>query len=127
MRAKLKRIWDMLTKEKSTRLNHIDDSVFYKRICVSKYEDQMEVYDTSTEIYRPLSQKEIDRLLEVGPTNFSKMLKMKSLLEKYHDQRAYFHREAVKGNIKKRDYHYNKALKIIQQLREFSGEDLIDD
>ena len=127
MRAKLKRIWDMLTKEKSTRLNHIDDSVFYKRICVSKYEDQMEVYDTSTEIYRPLSQKEIDRLLEVGPTNFSKMLKMKSLLEKYYDQRAYFHREAVKGNIKKRDYHYNKALKIIKQLREFSGEDLIDD
>jgi hypothetical protein len=127
MRAKLKKIWDMLTKEKSTRLNHVDDSVFYKRICVSKYEDQMEVYDTSTEIYRPLSQKEIDRLLEVGPTNFSKMLKMKSLLEKYHDQRAYFHREAVKGNIKKRDYHYNKALKIIKQLREFSGEDLIDD
>jgi hypothetical protein len=127
MRAKLKKIWDMLTKEKSTRLNHIDDSVFYKRICVSKYEDQMEVYDTSTEIYRPLSQNEIDKLLEVGPTNFSKMLKMKSLLEKYHDQRAYFHREAVKGNIKKRDYHYNKALKIIKQLREFSGEDLIDD
>lgn len=127
MRAKIKKIWDMLTKENSTRLKHIDDSVFFKRICVSKHEDQIEVYDTSTEVYRPLSQKEIDQLLEVGPTNFSKMLKMKSLLEKYHDQRAYFHREAVKGNIKKRDYHYHKALKIIKQLREFSGEDLIDD
>lgn len=127
MREKIKKVWDMLTKENSTRLEHIDDSIFFKRICVSKYQNQMEVYDTSTEVYRPLTQQEIDNLLRVGPNNFSKMLKMKALIEKYHDQRAYFHREAVKGNIKKRDYHYNKALKIIKQLREFSGEDLIDD
>lgn len=118
MREKFKKVWNMLLKEKYTRLNHIDDSLFYKRICASKYKKEMQVYDTSTEVYRPLTGIEIDELLKVGAENFSRGLKMKSLIDQYHYERASFHRESIKGNIKKRDYHFHKAINVINQLRE---------
>lgn len=117
LKSKLLKIWDMLLKEKSTRLTHIDDSVFFKKICVSKYKDHIEVYDTSTEVYRPLTGQEIDDLLRVGAKNFVRTLQTKTLLDQYHTERALFHRESIKGNVKKREYHFQKAKEIIDKLR----------
>lgn len=118
MTNKLKKIWELIMGEKPTRITHIDDSIFYKQICVSKYQNHIEAYDTTTDIYRPLTGKEIDEILRVGAKNFAKSLKVKALVDRYHYERASYHREAIKGNIKKRDYHFYKAKEIIKELRE---------
>lgn len=118
MKAKLSKVWDMLEAENATRLDHIDDSLFYKRICVSKHEDKIEVYDTSTEIYRPLTSEEIEMLLTVGAKNFVKILQLKNLTDRFMMERANYQREAIKGNQKKHDYYFNKAKKLVKRLKE---------
>lgn len=118
MKDKIRKLWDMVAKEKHTRLKHIDDSVFYRRISVSKHESNIDVYDTSTNIYRPLKSHEIDLALRIGIKNFVRVLQITNLSQRLRSERESYQRESIKGNVKKRDYFFTKAQETVKKLRE---------
>ena len=118
MKAKLLKLWRAIEKEKHTRLEHIDDSVFFKRISVSKHENDIEAYDTSTNIYRPLKTQEIDLALKIGVKNFVRVLQVMNLSQRLRTERENYQRESIKGNEKKRDYYFGKAKETLERLRE---------
>ena len=64
-----------MCKEKGTRRFKFDDvSYFYKTICVSQLGKRFEIFDTSTDIYRPLTDEEVDNLIELGLDKFTNKL-----------------------------------------------------
>lgn len=117
MKTKLLKLWRAIEKEKHVRLTHIDDSVFFKRISVSKHEKNIEAYDTSTNIYRPLKSQEIDLALKIGVRNFVRVIQVMNLSQQLRSERESYQREAIKGNQKKRDYYFGKAKETLSRLR----------
>lgn len=97
---------------------HVGASRYYKRIVVDVSDEYRNVYDASTDLWRPLTIVEIDRLISVGFERFNEELKAKNLVDSYQDSRRLFHIASVKKNMKERDFFYRKAVRSIKKLRD---------
>jgi hypothetical protein len=95
------------------------DVIIYRRLLVQKYFDEVDVFDNSTNIYRPLSNKELKALGSMGIDDFCDFLFLSSSMERIKNNRYAMQLGIAKGNEKEKEYHYKIAIQEIKTLREF--------
>jgi hypothetical protein len=114
----MKDIWAAIENLNHATLRTLsEDTLIYRQINISKTKDDMQVFDNTTSVYRPLSAEEIIEMARKGPEQYCKELKLKSLKKKLAQERNRFHIESIKRNRDKADRHYKKAIKLIHKLR----------
>tara|TARA_Y100000004_G_C8659055_1_gene304387 strand:+ start:47 stop:310 length:264 start_codon:yes stop_codon:yes gene_type:complete len=81
----------------------------------------MDIFDTSTDIYRPLTNKEIRQLLELGLEKFTTKLSIENTLKSISLNRNMFHIAIAKGSDKEKEFFYRKTMRRIKKLRQLLG------
>lgn len=117
----LKSCWDFINNLSEEKKRVVEsDKVYYRRICIS-VDDQnnYEAYDTSTDIYRPLSFHELIDIKVFGVERFCDNLFIKNSLKRIKTNREYMQIAIAKKNAKNKEYHYKIANKEIKVLKEF--------
>lgn len=94
-----------------------DNAYYYKNICASERDGVIEIYDTTTNIYRPLTIKEMSKLLVENIDEFCLKLKTKNLKERFTGHRHRFHIAIAKKNEKEKKFFYKRCVSDIKQLR----------
>jgi len=118
---KLLKAWDIIQSKKSKKLVFEDTSYFYKGICISKLDNRMEIFDIASDIYRPLSDKELDSLLKIGVDKFATQLQIKNTLDAIALNRNMFHIAIAKGSQKEKEFFFRKTMRRIKKLRKLLG------
>jgi len=118
---KLLKAWDIIQSKKSKKLVFEDTSYFYKSICISKLDNRMEIFDIATDIYRPLSDTELDSLLKIGVDKFATQLQIKNTLDAIALNRNMFHIAIAKGSQKEKEFFFRKTMRRIKKLRKLLG------
>lgn len=94
-----------------------NNAYYYKNICASEREGVFEIYDTTTNIYRPLSTNEMRSLMYKNIDDFCLKLKIKNLKERFGGHRHRFHIAIAKNNEKEKKFFYKRCVSDIKQLR----------
>ena len=81
----------------------------------------MDIFDTSTNIYRPLTKSEIQDLLKIGLEKFATKLSIKNTLKSIADNRVLFHIAIAKKSDKEKEFYYRKTMRRIKKLRHLLG------
>jgi|TARA_Y100000033_G_C2743155_1_gene109632 hypothetical protein len=81
----------------------------------------MEIFDIATDIYRPLSDKELDSLLKIGVDKFATQLQIKNTLDAIALNRNMFHIAIAKGSQKEKEFFFRKTMRRIKKLRKLLG------
>lgn len=117
----LLKAWELIQKKKSKELVFEDTSYFYKGICMSKLDNRMEIFDIATDIYRPLSDKELETLIKIGFDKFATQLQIKNTLDAIALNRNMFHIAIAKGSQKEKEFFFRKTMRRIKKLRKLLG------
>ena len=99
----------------------VGDCYYYKRICVSTKYGFRNVFDTSTDIWRPLTTGELEILLKEGLKRCNDLIVLNNTMQQYHQNRNDFHIATIKGNKKEKQQFFDKAIEAIKKLRELVG------
>jgi|TARA_R110001632_G_scaffold154418_3_gene272582 hypothetical protein len=94
-----------------------DNAYYYKNICASERLGKIEIYDTTTSIYRPMKESEMKALLHEDVDEFCKKLKTINLQERFAGHRHRFHIAIAKQNEKEKKFFYKRCVSDIKQLR----------
>lgn len=94
---------------------------YYKRICIDTKRGYENVFDTSTDIWRPLTTGELEILHRQGLVRCNDMLVMNSTMSQYHNNRREFHIATIKGNKKEKQQYFDKAIRAVKKLKELLG------
>ncbi len=105
----------------SKKLVFDDVSYYYKSLCISRLDNRIEIFDISTDIYRPLKIEEIEKLLDVGVEKFTKQLSIKNTIDSIALNRNLFHIAIAKGSEKEKEFFYRKTMRRIKKLRNLLG------
>lgn len=81
----------------------------------------MEIFDIATDIYRPLSDKELKTLIKIGFDKFSTQLQIKNTLDAIALNRNMFHIAIAKGSQKEKEFFFRKTMRRIKKLRKLLG------
>ena len=81
----------------------------------------MEIFDTSTDIYRPLSNYEIADMIHIGVEQFAQDLATKNTVESIAINRNMFHIAIAKKSEKEKEFYFRKTLRRIKKLRTLLG------
>lgn len=95
------------------------DVIIYRRLLVQRYFDTIEVFDNSTNIYRPLPLEELIKLDSMDIDEFCDDLLVSNSIERIKNNRNAMHLGIAKGNQKEKDYHYKIAKNAIKNLKDF--------
>jgi hypothetical protein len=120
----LKRMQDFHEKYKGDKPvkrmsdNNID-VIIYRRLLVQKYFDEVDVFDNSTDVYRPLSSAELKVLDSVSVDEFCDFVFLSNGIERIKNNRYAMQLGIAKGNEKEKEYHYKIAMQEIKTLRQF--------
>jgi hypothetical protein len=95
------------------------DVIIYRRLLIQKYFDEVDVFDNSTDVYRPLSITELKTLDSMGIDEFCNNLLLSNCVERLKNNRYAMQLGIAKGNEKEKEYHYKIAMQEIKTLREF--------
>lgn len=95
------------------------DIIIYRRLLVQRYFDTIEVFDNSTDIYRPLPLDELINLDSMDVDEFCDDLLVSNSIERIKNNRNAMHLGIAKGNQKEKDYHYKIAKNAIKNLKNF--------
>ena len=103
---------------------HVDNgsqSWFYRGLCFSydHAEDYAEIYDTSTDVYRPLRISELIELEKSSLWAFTTKLLIKNTKESIRLNRRKFHIAIAKNNQKEKNYFHKKAIRKLKKLSYF--------
>tara|TARA_R110002167_G_scaffold31132_2_gene102582 strand:- start:398 stop:739 length:342 start_codon:yes stop_codon:yes gene_type:complete len=109
-------VFHRLKESKGSKLFE-DNAYYYKNICASERDGQIEVYDTTSLLYRPLKESEMKILLYENIDEFCKKLKTKNLQERFAGHRHRFHIAIAKQNEKEKKFFYKRCVSDIKQLR----------
>jgi hypothetical protein len=120
----LKRMQDFHEKHKGDKpVRRICDEnldlIIYRRLLVQKYFDEVDVFDNSTDVYRPLSSTELKALDSMSIDKFCNYLFLTNTIERLKNNRYAMQLGIAKGNEKEKEYHYKIAMQEIKSLREF--------
>lgn len=99
----------------------IGNCYYHKRICVDLNEGRENVFDTSTDIWRPLNVHELEIIVEKGFSRGSNYLVIKNSRIQLSQSRKDFHIATIKKNEKDKIKYYNRAIEAIKKLRERLG------
>ena len=97
------------------------EMLIYKTISMSKFKDDIKVYDNTTNLYRPLKKEEIMELRLYGIKKYCKEIKRRSLKVKFNDERKKFQIETIRTNKDKAGMHFKRAMKALQQLKKINN------
>lgn len=118
---KMRRFYEENRDEKS--IHRIQDSIaeiyFYRRICIYKLNNVINIFDTSTDVYRPISDAEINSFLQTDVDIFCDVLYMQSSKQRIKNNRYYMQLAIAKGNEKEKEYYYKIATQEVNTLRKF--------
>lgn len=110
-------LFHKIKEEKGKKLFK-NNAYYYKNICASERNGVYEIYDTTTNVYRPLSIDEMENLLKSNDLNdFCLDLKIKNLRERFSGHRHRFHIAIAKNNEKEKKFFYKRCVSDIKQLR----------
>lgn len=123
----LSEIWERITelcnddnpKQQAIHMSADADCYYYRRVCICKSAQYVTIYDTSTDLYRPLNPTETMDLYESHIDDFCDKLVIDSAWQKIRNNRSLMQIAIAKGNKKEIDYHYKIATQEIKTLREF--------
>ena len=120
----LKRMQDFHQKYKCDKpIKRLSDNnidvIIYRRLLVQKYFDEVDVFDNSTDVYRPLSSTELKALDSMSIDDFCDDLLLSNSIERLKNNRYAMQLGIAKGNEKEKEYHYKIAMQEIKTLREF--------
>ena len=62
----IEKCWCLFKNRKTKHIVFDDVSYYYKTLCISRLNKRIDIFDTSTNIYRPLTKSEIQDLLKIG-------------------------------------------------------------
>lgn len=110
---------ELESKGKTIKPNNSIRCLYYRRLCLCLSDYGLEIYDTSTDIYRPISETEMELLCNIGIENFCTNLVISSSWERINDNRTSMQLAIAKNNIKEKEYHYKIASEEIKILRDF--------
>lgn len=89
----------------------------YKRICIETKEGYRNVFDTSTDIWRPLTKHEMNVILTEGFADASRAIIKYNETRKLKENRHLFNLASAKGNTKEKEYYFKIATRAIKKLR----------
>ena len=95
------------------------DCYHYRRLRVCKSAEHMLFVDTSTDLYRPLSEKESNELEQITLDQFCDALFIKSSMERIENHRYKMQLAIAKKNTKEIEYHHKIASEELKILRDF--------
>ena len=99
----------------------IGNCYYYKRICIDLNTGYENVYDTSTDIWRPLNVYELNTMVDKGFSKANAYLTIKNSRNQLSQSRKEFQIATIKGNIKDKNKYFKKAIEAIDKLREMVG------
>ncbi len=99
----------------------IGNCYYYRRICVDLNRGYENVFDTSTDIWRPLNIHELNIIIDKGFSKANAYLVIKNSQNQLRESRNAFHIASIKGNDKDKHKYFKKAIEAIKKLREMVG------
>ena len=117
----IEKCWCLFKNIKTKYIVFDDVSYYYKTLCISKLNKRFDIFDTSTNIYRPLNKSEIQDLLKIGLEKFATKLSIKNTLKSIADNRVLFHIAIAKKSDKEKEFYYRKTMRRIKKLRQLLG------
>ena len=117
----IEKCWCLFKNRKTKHIVFDDVSYYYKTLCISRLNKRMDIFDTSTNIYRPLTKSEIQDLLKIGLEKFATKLSIKNTLKSIADNRVLFHIAIAKKSDKEKEFYYRKTMRRIKKLRHLLG------
>lgn len=117
----LEQAWELCKNSKARKVVFDEVSYYYKVICISKKKNRLDIFDTSTDIYRPLKNSEIEELLKLGVDKFTNKLSIKNTKESITLNRNLFHIAIAKKSNKEKEFYYRKTIRRIRKLRKLLG------
>ena len=116
-RALLIEAYQKLKRSKGRKIFSDQQSYYYKNICVEKKDNVIEMYDTSTDIYRPLMLQELIAFVSMEIDEFTQMLAFRNTLQAFNNNKKLFHIAILKNKEKEKIYYYKKAKRRLNNLR----------
>ena len=120
------RIWDKVVALSESKISpypiQLDldgDCYHYRRLRVCKSAEDIIFFDTSTDLYRPLTQDELKDLENLNLDQFCDALFIQSSMQKIENHRYKMQLAIAKKNAKDIAYHHKIATKEIKILKEF--------
>lgn len=95
----------------------INTCYYYKRICVETKPGFEDVFDISTDIWRPLTLHEMRTILDYGFEHANKKIIRFNEVKKLQENRRLFQIASAKQNSKEKEFYYNIAMRAIKKLR----------
>lgn len=89
----------------------------YKRLCIETKKGYENVFDTSTDIWRPLNMDEMQMILDEGFLVTNQNVIFYNELRKLKENRRMFHIATVKKNLKEKEFYFNIAKRAIKKLK----------
>lgn len=89
----------------------------YKRLCIETKKGYENVFDTSTDIWRPLNIDEMQMILDEGFLVTNQNVIFYNELRKLKENRRMFHIATVKKNLKEKEFYFNIAKRAIKKLK----------
>jgi len=117
----LEKAWQLCANSKAKKIVFEDTSYYYKVICISKDGNRFDIFDTSTDIYRPLHNHEIKMLLDIGLDKFTNILAIKNTRQSILSNRNLFHIAIAKKSNKEKEFYFRKTMRRIKKLRNLLG------
>ena len=99
----------------------IGNFYYYRRICIDLNKGYENVFDTSTDIWRPLNEHELKILVSKGFSRGNQYLVIKNSRLQLKQSRNDFHIASAKKNDKDKLKYFKKAIDAINKLREMIG------
>lgn len=99
----------------------IGNCYYYRRICVDLNKGYENVFDTSTDIWRPLNVHELNIIVEKGFSKGNAYLTIKNSRNQLLESREAFQIATIKGNEKDKNKYFKKAMEAIKKLKEMVG------
>lgn len=119
-------IWDKVVALAEAKISpypiQIDldgDCYHYRRLRVCKSAEDIIFFDTSTDLYRPLTQEELKDLEKLTLDQFCDALFVQSSMQKIEIHRYKMQLAIAKKNAKDIEYHHKIASEELKILREF--------
>lgn len=110
-------LFNKLKNGKAEKLFEDKNAYYYKNLCASEREGKTVIYDTTSQLYRPLTIDEMRILASTETDRFCLDLKEKNLRERFIGHRQRFHIAIAKNNEKEKKFFYKRCVSDIKLLR----------
>ena len=119
-----KRLEKLYEKKDNIKIRRVSDqnegdTYIYRRLTAMNVDDEVCIYDNSTDIYRPLNDQEIEELYSGSIDDFCDKLFFQNSMQRIKNNKRKMQIAILKNNDKEKQYHYRIASETIKTLKNF--------